>query len=109
LHGSGVQEKAIEAIGSGHTVVATTHAVRGLAPGLPGHVHVADDAGMFARLCAEVPTAPAAIRRDELLQWCEPRRAAYRAALERCIAAAVHRREPGQAAPQDLGRAAQPA
>jgi hypothetical protein len=89
LHGSGVQEKAIEAIGSGHVVVATTHATRGLAPGLPGQVHVADDARQFARLCAEVPVRTDAARWDTLQQWSEHRRAAYRAAVDLCIAAAV--------------------
>jgi hypothetical protein len=89
LHGSGVQEKAIEAIGSGRTVVATTHATRGLAPGLPGQVHVADDARQFARLCAEVPVRTDAARWDTLQQWSEHRRAAYRAAVDLCIAAAV--------------------
>lgn len=90
LHGSGVQEKAIEAIGSGRTVVATRHAMRGLAPGLPRQVHEADEPGPFARLCVESLTAPSVARRDDVLQWSGRRRAAYGAAVDRCIAAAVY-------------------
>jgi hypothetical protein len=93
MHGSGVQEKAIEAIGSGRTVVATRHAIRGLAPGLPRQVHCVEEAGQFARLCAESPTALSAVRRGEVLQWSQGRREAYVAALDRCIKAAAHHRK----------------
>lgn len=91
LHGSGVQEKAIEAIGSGRTVVATRHAMRGL-PGLLSQVHEAEEAGQFARLCAEAPTGQSAVQLDELLKWSERRRTAYGAAVDCCISEAVRRR-----------------
>jgi hypothetical protein len=89
LHGSGVQEKAIEAIGSGRTLVATMHALRGLDPGLPSNVYIADDPLHFARLCAEAPTAPNAGEREQLLQWSARRRAHYAAAVDSCVAAAT--------------------
>ncbi len=109
LHGSGVQEKAIEAIGTGRTVVATPHAMRGLASGLPSHVHVADEAGQFARLCAEAPTGPNASRRDEVLRWSERRRIAYGAAIERCVAGAIQRRVVAHAVLQTARRVVQEA
>lgn len=85
LHGSGVQEKAIEALGSGRTVVATPHALRGLGPQLPPQVHAAADADAFARMCAEAaldtPGAGAAIE-----AWAAERRLAYELALSRLLA-----------------------
>ncbi len=84
--GSGVQEKAVEAIGSGRTVVATPHALRGLdGAALPAHVHVAGSAAEFARLCAEVPPADAASAVHVEQGWGGQRRAAYRLALERAL------------------------
>lgn len=91
LHGSGVQEKAIEATGTGRPVVATPHALRGLGPGLPLHVHAAEDAGHFAQLCATVP-----LRQEgdgALEAWVAARRQRYGAALTRCLQAGE--REPG--------------
>ncbi len=87
LEGSGVQEKAIEAIGSGKPVVATPHALRGLGPGLPSQVHVAEDAHRFAVLLTELARGSARhpdLRRVqlELTLWVASRRAAYRAALD---------------------------
>jgi len=99
LHGSGVQEKAIEAIGTGRTVVATPHAMRGLAPGLPSHVHVAGEPGPFALLCAEASTGPSAARSEDVLRWSGRRRTAYGVAVDRCIAAAARHRELEIAAP----------
>jgi hypothetical protein len=93
LHGSGVQEKAIEAIGTGRPVVASTHALRGLGPQLPPFVHEAGDASRFARLCAEVPLPAAddAVARADnhhaLAAWVASRQALYTAALERCLSA----------------------
>jgi hypothetical protein len=78
LHGSGVQEKAIEAIGTGLPVVATAHALRGLDTGLPPQVHRADEPLAFARLCADVPLAPAPAA---AAAWAEGRRLAYTSAL----------------------------
>lgn len=106
LHGSGVQEKAIEAIGSGCSLVATTHAVRGLAPDLPGHVHVADDPEQFARLCTQVPAMPSPNQGGELGRWVERRRAAYRAALACCVGAAAVRRTDGLVVPRAPRRVA---
>jgi len=85
--GSGVQEKAIEAIASGLPVVASRHALRGLGPPWPRNVYVADDPSSFAHACA---TAAAAVG-DGLspAQWSSHRGAAYRAALARCLAIAV--------------------
>jgi len=86
--GSGVQEKAIEAVGAARAVVATSHALRGLMPGLPPHVHVADEAAGFARLCAQAaPTAEPA-HAAAVERWAAQRRQLYRQALQRCLAAA---------------------
>jgi len=93
LHGSGVQEKAIEAIGTGRPVVASAHALRGLGPLLPPQVHAADSADAFARLCALAPLATAgpsdasAQAQAALAQWASARRAAYSAAIARCLQA----------------------
>ena len=82
LFGSGVQEKAIEAIGSGIAVVASPHALRGLGEGLPPNVAAADSAKAFAGACAAPPTpAPAAAR-----AWAQARRTAYREALATALA-----------------------
>jgi hypothetical protein len=89
VHGSGVQEKAIEAVGSGHSLVATPHALRGLDPGLPANVHRADDPAQFARLCAEVAVEPAALQREQLLRWMAGRRSHYAAAVAACVASSM--------------------
>jgi glycosyltransferase involved in cell wall biosynthesis len=86
--GSGVQEKAIEAIATGLPVVATGHALRGLGPDLPGHVHRADSGADFARLCATVPAPEPIQAAAQIAAWRMRREGAYRAALARCIDAA---------------------
>ena len=91
LHGSGVQEKAIEAIGTGRPVIASAHALRGLGALLPPQVHAARDADGFARLCAQVPLTSAnapdgpAHARSALALWVTARRMLYAAALARCL------------------------
>jgi hypothetical protein len=95
LHGSGVQEKAIEAIGRGLPVVATAHALRGLAPGLPAQVHRADDPQAFARLCAEAPLPDAST--EAAAHWATQRRVAYDAALAQALSL-LHR--PASMAPR---------
>jgi hypothetical protein len=84
LQGSGVQEKAIEAIGSGRAVVATAHALRGLGPRLPAGVHVADNAERFAHLCLHAPLQPSAA---EAAAWQQERRLGYRQALHDAVQA----------------------
>lgn len=85
LHGTGVQEKAIEAIGTGRPVVASGHALRGLGP-LPPQVQVADSAADFARACAQpAPAGPGA--EAGRAAWAAARRARHAAALERCLRA----------------------
>lgn len=86
--GSGVQEKAIEAIGTGLPLVATGHALRGLGPGLPDHVYCADTVADFAHLCATVRAPTPARAAAQLSTWREQRERAYRAGLQRCIEAA---------------------
>jgi len=98
LHGSGVQEKAIEAIGRGLPVVATGHALRGLDPGLPAQVHRADDPQDFARLCAEAPLVDR--RTAAAADWAAQRRAAYDAALAQALSL-LHRPAP-MAPPRSL-------
>lgn len=89
VQGSGVQEKAIEAIASGRPVVATPHALRGLGAELPPQVHAVADAAAFAHLCATVapPAAPAV----SPARWAEQRRHAYFEALQRGLGAAAAR------------------
>ena len=82
LQGSGVQEKAIEAIARARAVVATPHALRGLGPGLPGHVRQAGTAGDFAAACCMVVPAEAADRRA-VRQWAQQRAVAYQQQLLR--------------------------
>lgn len=82
LHGSGVQEKAVEAAGAGRPVVATPHALRGLGPGLPLHVHAAEGAAHFASLCASAPLGVDTVARDA---WARARAQRYAAALARCV------------------------
>lgn len=95
VQGSGVHEKAIEAIGRGLPVVASRHALRGLLGQLPGHVHLADGPQAFATACAS-----AALSRDAVAgqAWAARREQAYQAVLQQCLAslarpdvASVHR------------------
>ncbi len=90
LGGSGVHEKAIEAIASARPVVATTHALRGLGPGLPPHVHTSDQPGVFARLCAQVPASAGSAAAVQT--WATARVALYRQALAQCLHAAQRAR-----------------
>lgn len=83
LHGSGVQEKAIEAIGKGATVVATMHALRGLGPGLPPHVHWADEPAAFARLCTVLPLQQA--DEAQASTWAQARSLVYADALRQAL------------------------
>lgn len=103
LHGSGVQEKAIEAAGSGRPVVATPHALRGLGPGLPLHVHAAEGAEHFARLCATVPAPTDSAAALE--SWMAARRRRYAAALARCLQATQRAPHTGAAAAALAGAA----
>ncbi len=86
VRGSGVHEKAIEAIGAGLTVVATTHALRGLMADLPAHVHVADSPEAFAQRCAQVMVPACGSTADAGGLWVAKRAALYRQALDRCLA-----------------------
>lgn len=99
LGGSGVQEKAIEAIATGLPVVATRHALRGLGPGLPDHVHCADSGADFAALCATVKAPEPAAAAAQLASWSAGRQRAYRVALERCVDAARAAASPGVGRP----------
>lgn len=92
LQGSGVQEKAIEAVASGRTVVATQHALRGLGTALPANVHVADDPREFARLCAAADGGDGTSTAPSLRDWTGTRRQQYRDALARCLAHAAPQR-----------------
>lgn len=92
VRGSGVHEKAIEAIGAGLTVVATPHALRGLEQGLPGNVHQAQDAAAFARACETAPATATQQQSAISLDWSERRRQDYRDALNRCLALAARGR-----------------
>ena len=101
LTGSGVQEKAIEAVASGLPVVATPHALRGLGDDLPPHVHRATDAAGFAAAClhaSEPPSHPDA-HAPGLARWTALRQQHYADALDRCLRALA-------TAPQPLLRAA---
>lgn len=82
LYGSGIHEKAIEAIGRGLPVVATPHALRGMSHALPAHVHLAADADAFAAACASV-----AVTRDTQAGqgWNRQRRHAYAQVLARSL------------------------
>lgn len=93
VRGSGIHEKAIEAIGGGMPVVASRHGLRGLMQQLPGHVHLADSADEFAQACATVPTQadPVAGR-----AWAAERQHNYQEVLHRCLGWAL---QPRHAAP----------
>ena len=91
LQGSGVQEKAIEAIACAPAVVATPHALRGLGlglPGLPGHVRQASSAAEFAAAClAAEPSTPA--DRLAVQNWARRRAALYQQQLLRGLLASA--------------------
>ncbi|MDT7838925.1 glycosyltransferase [Aquabacterium sp. OR-4] len=108
VRGSGVHEKAIEAIGQGVPVVASRHGLRGLLAelphcmpvadlsaqgplgGLPPQVQLADTATDFALACA----APVAARdRAAARAWAAARQRAYQQVLQRCLGLAL--RAPG--------------
>lgn len=91
LEGSGVQEKAIEAIARAAAVVATGHALRGLGADLPdllGHVRVADDATAFAAACANPPPSTP-VQRLAVQHWARQRAAAYAEQLQLGLAASA--------------------
>jgi glycosyltransferase involved in cell wall biosynthesis len=93
LGGSGVQEKAVEAIGSGRPVVATSHALRGLAAApafaLPANVSSSDDPTQFAGLCRVAGTHAQSGTAESVQRWTGLREQSYRAALGRCLQAAA--------------------
>lgn len=82
LCGSGIHEKAIEAIGIGLPVVASRHGLRGLLDQLPAHVQLADGAAEFAQVCAT-----ASVQRDEAAgqAWSRVRECSYQDVLQRCL------------------------
>jgi Glycosyl transferases group 1 len=77
VHGSGVQEKAVEAIASARCVIATPHALRGMGPDLPGHVHAAADALEFSEVCIDAPIPEAATALAESSRWACAREQLY--------------------------------
>jgi polysaccharide biosynthesis protein PslH len=84
--GSGVQEKAIEAIGTGLPVVATAHALRGLDEGLPAQVRTASDAEGFAAACLAAVAQPAGVQGLQAAQaWVEQRRLGFERALAQAL------------------------
>jgi hypothetical protein len=95
LQGSGVQEKAIEALASERVVVASPLALRGLAAGPSLGVHAACDAATFARLCAEVPLALDAPARAGRGAWAARRRALYAERLAAWLALGARPPTPG--------------
>lgn len=90
LSGSGVQEKAIEAIATGRPVVATPHALRGLGEGLPPNVVAAAEPAAFAEAClvAALPICDPSVQERgaaAVSAWSTERRAAYADDLDRCL------------------------
>jgi hypothetical protein len=88
LNGSGIQEKALEAISTGLPVVATPHALRGLARELPPNVRMASGAERFAAACLEGVSPVDGERSswdDAVERWRADRRRAYAEALQRCL------------------------
>lgn len=102
--GSGVHEKALEALALAPLVVATPHALRGLGCQLPPHMLVAADGEHFARLCSRARIDPREREHaaDLVLTWCHERRQAYEQSLARCLQAITQRTASG-------GRKAPPA
>jgi Glycosyl transferases group 1/Glycosyl transferase 4-like domain len=100
--GSGIQEKAIEAIGTGLPVVATAHAMRGLELNLPDTVYQSNDATHFAHLCATVGSPHATSDPQggspSVATWSERRLQAYRQALQACLAVAAAAPHPAHVA-----------
>lgn len=85
LSGTGVQEKAIEAIGSGASVVATRHALRGLLPGLPGQVRIEDEPLRFAQACVKAASNSGVQAHNAALSWARQRRQTYERSLGTCL------------------------
>jgi hypothetical protein len=88
LNGSGIQEKALEAISTGLPVIASPHALRGLARGLPPNVRMASGAKGFAAACLEGVSfvEPERSSWDDAVElWRADRRKAYAEALQRCL------------------------
>ncbi len=90
LSGSGVQEKAIEAIATGRPVVATPHALRGLGEGLPPNVLAASEPAAFAQAClsAARPIGDPSVQEQgaaAVSAWSAGRRVGYADDLYRCL------------------------
>lgn len=89
LSGSGVQEKAIEALATGLPVVATPHALRGLGPELPPNVCMASGAVPFAAACLQglstIGAADAGAWNAAIDRWCALRQQQYRDSLALCL------------------------
>jgi hypothetical protein len=85
--GSGVQEKAVEAIASARVVVATPHSLRGLQWELPSHVWIADEARQFANLCATAPMQAEPLWTQAVRKWRDSRRGRYADVVGRCLSA----------------------
>jgi polysaccharide biosynthesis protein PslH len=89
-HGGGVQEKTIEAIGTGVPMVATSVAVRGIDP-VPPHVQVMDSPHEFAAACSRINTVDRMRAQTHAIAWNEARRTQYSRALDRLLAASALR------------------
>ncbi len=87
ITGSGVQEKAIEAIATGMPVVATPHALRGLGDTLPAQVLQAADADAFARACLAFGGQTRPTDAQATAGWIEARRTLHAQSLARCLQA----------------------
>jgi hypothetical protein len=87
--GSGVQEKAIEAVASGRAVVATAKALQGLEGALPPQVSKAHDARQFAVHCRAALAAPpdSEAASEAARAWGEQRQRDHAQALQRCLQA----------------------
>jgi hypothetical protein len=96
LNGSGVQEKAIEAVASGLPVVATPHALRGLGDALPPQVVRAGDPEAFAAACRRAlqATGPDSEHTQAVDEWAGLRRERYEEALGRCLATLASASQP---------------
>ncbi len=82
LFGTGVQEKAIEAIGHGQLIVATRSALRGLGDSMPAGVVLADSAVDFAHACQRAPLGPAV---QDRAAWIARREGLYRDRLQQAL------------------------
>jgi hypothetical protein len=85
--GSGVHEKAIEALALAPLVVATPHALRGLGRQLPPHVMVAADADRFAHLCTHacIDASARHLAAEVVVAWSRQRQQAHDEAVARCL------------------------